>query len=191
MYPQIPVVGIIGPAGGKIAQSCSKDNNVGIIGTKATIKSNAYEKLVTSIAPYISLHSIACPTLVPLIEEGIIEHEIMDLSIQYYMDHFLKYFKIDTLVLGCTHYPLIRSNITRLYPHINIIDPSLEIVAHIQRYLTENNMLAQNSEFENIFYASDLSENFVNMINKIFEINEFKVAFKNLDLDICKRGDNL
>jgi glutamate racemase len=190
-YPHIPVVGIIGPAGEKIALSCGKENSVGIIGTKATIKSNAYENLINSLSPHVSLHSIACPALVPLIEEGIIENEIMDLSIQYYMDHFLKYYKIDTLVLGCTHYPLIRTNIGRLYPHLNIIDPSMEIAAHIQKHLTENSMEAGDSEFENIFYASDLSENFVNMINRIFEISEFKVAFKNLDLDICKGGENL
>ena len=156
---------------------------MGIIGTKATIKSKAYEKHINELMPDISIQSIACPTFVPLIEEGIIENEIMDLSIRYYMDHFINYHRIDTLILGCTHYPLIRDNISRLYPHIEIIDPSLEVASHVYRELSGRNMLAVNSNFENTFYASDLSENFINMINRIFEINEFKVAFKNLDLE--------
>jgi glutamate racemase len=69
---------------------------------------------------------------------------------------------------------------------LNIIDPSREIAAHIQRQLTERDLLAKNSDFENTFYASDLSENFVNMINRIFEINRFNVEFKNLDFDVCE-----
>lgn len=186
LYPNIPVLGIISPAAERIAANCNEDNHVAVIGTKATIKSNAYENLIHRLSPDIPLHSISCPALVPLIEEGIIENEIMDLSIQYYMDHFLKYYGIDTLVLGCTHYPLIRANISRIYPHLDIVDPSQEIAADINRQLVQRDMTAENPYFENTFYASDLSENFVNMINKIFEINEFKVAFKNLDLDICK-----
>jgi glutamate racemase len=184
-YPDIPVVGIIRPAAERVAKTCGKLNSVGIIGTKATIRSNAYEKLIHQLSPEIRLNAISCPALVPLIEEGIIENEIMDLSIQYYMDHFVTYHKIDTLVLGCTHYPLIRTNISKLYPFLDIIDPSREIVSDIRRQLTERNLLAQDSDFENTFYASDLSENFVNMINRIFEINQFRVAFKNLESDIC------
>mgnify|MGYP001016211595 CR=1 FL=1 len=185
-YPNIPVVGIIRPAAERVAQTCGKTSSVGIIGTKATIKSSAYEKRIHELAPEITLHAISCPALVPLIEEGIIENEIMDLSIQYYLDHFLSYHTVDTLVLGCTHYPLIRANIGKLYPFLDIIDPSREIVTDVRRQLTERNLLAQNSDFENTFYASDLSESFVNMINRIFEINQFRVAFKNLELDICE-----
>ncbi len=185
-YPEIPIVGIIQPAAERVVQIRDQGSSVGIIGTKATIKSSAYEKMIHELEPEISLHSIACPALVPLIEEGIIENEIMDLSIQYYMDHFLSYHKIKTLVLGCTHYPLIRANISKLYPYLDIIDPSREIVSHIRKQLTQHDLLAQNSDFENTFYASDLSESFINMINRIFEMNRFRVAFKNLELDLCE-----
>lgn len=191
IYPEIPIIGIIKPAAKKVASSCIQGKAVGIIGTKATIKSKAYEKHINEITPDISLYSLACPTFVPLIEEGIIENEIMDLSIRYYLDNFISYFKIDTLVLGCTHYPLIQANIKRLYPGLKIIDPSRELASHVYKELSKQNMLAENSDFENTFYASDLSENFINMINKIFELNEFKVAFKNLDLDICSGGERI
>lgn len=182
-YPEIPVVGIIGPAAETVAMTCKKGNSVGIIGTKVTIRSRAYEKFIRKLNPEISIHSIPCPTLVPLIEEGIIEHEIMDLSIQYYLDHFLSYHKVDTLVLGCTHYPLIRANIEKLYPGLTIVNPSKEIVKSVKRVLTEQKLLAEDSSFDNTFYASDLSENFVNMINRIFERSEFRIAFKSFDLD--------
>ncbi|MBQ1302043.1 MAG: glutamate racemase, partial [Firmicutes bacterium] len=89
---------------------------------------------------------------------------------------------IDTLVLGCTHYPLIREEIDRLYPGLTIVDPSREVIGAIESVLRERDMLAKDSTFENTFYASDLSENFINMINTIFEESEFKVAFKNLEL---------
>jgi len=72
---------------------------------------------------------------VPLIEEGIIENDIMDLTIRHYMDDFILENRIDTVVLGCTHYPLIRSNIERRYPDIRIIDPSEEIVSSIENTL--------------------------------------------------------
>ena len=108
----------------------------------------------------------------------------MDLTIQYYMDEFLRENKIDTLVLGCTHYPLIRKNIKRLYPHLQIVNPSYEIVSRIQQVLTDGQMLAVNNDRENIFYASDLSENFVNMIQNIMktEKSDLILKFKNLDL---------
>lgn len=188
IYPEIPIIGIIRPAAEKIASSFRVGKPIGIIGTKATIKSKAYERHVSEIMSEIPLYSMACPTFVPLIEEGIIENEIMDLSIKYYMDNFISYFKIDTLVLGCTHYPLIEANIRRLYPKLNIIDPSRELASHVYKHLSNQNMLAKGSDYENTFYASDLSENFINMINKIFEFNEFKVAFKNLDMDVSDGG---
>lgn len=181
-HPDIPILGIIKPAAERVVNTCGKDNRVGIIGTKVTIKSKAHEKLIHADNPDIPIHSIACPVLVPLIEEGIIENEIMDLSIRYYLDHFLSYYKIDTLILGCTHYPLIRPNLEKLYPNLEIINPSEEIAKSILTELTEKNLLSDKPTLNHTFYASDLSENFVNMINRIFEITEFRVAFKNLDI---------
>ena len=91
--------------------------------------------------------------------------------------------RLDTVVLGCTHYPLIRSNIKRIYPALRIINPSEEIVHSIKQILVGKDMLAGDFEFENVFYASDLSENFVNMIDRIFHEEDVKVKFKNLELE--------
>lgn len=176
-HPDLPVLGIIMPAVERIAQD-SKGDVVGVIGTKATIKSEAYENFIRAKAPDLALYSKACPALVPLIEEGIIENEIMDLSLKYYLDSFISYYKINKLVLGCTHYPLVGPNIERLYPGIDILDPAEEMAAKVKEVLTANEMLAKNSGLENSFYASDLSENFVNMINRIFENQGFNVSFQ-------------
>jgi glutamate racemase len=183
-YPDIPIIGIIQPAVDKVTKVCDSTNNIGIIGTKVTIRNKTYNALIEALDPTLHIYATPCPTFVPLIEEGIIQHEIMDLSIRYYLDHFISYNKIDTLVLGCTHYPLIRKNIEKLYPDLRIIDPSEEIIDSIDTVLQMNDIYSEDSDFENIFYASDLSENFIIMINRIFENSEFKVAFKNFALDV-------
>ena len=181
-HPEIPILGIISPACKTAASRFRPGHPIGIIGTKATIQSGVYRKKILSFHGEADINETACPTFVPLIEEGIIQHEIMDLSIQYYLDHFISYHHIDTLILGCTHYPLIRANITKIYPALSIIDPSEEVVADIQSTLRDRDLLASEPVGDHVFYASDLSENFVNMINRIFRNTDYKVAFKNFDL---------
>lgn len=184
-FPQIPILGIIDPAAKKVAEDFGSDDNVGIIGTKVTIASKAYERCIDEHDGKVNIHEVACPAFVPLIEEGIIENDIMDLTIKYYMDDFVKNNDLDAVILGCTHYPLIKDNIERIYPDLEIINPSSIIVNDIKKVLEENDMLADGSDFRNVFYASDLSENFINMIDHIFEneSEEAKVKFLNLDLE--------
>ena len=181
-FPQVPVVGIIDPAAKRVARSCGSDCRLGIIGTKVTIRSQAYNRLINEIRPELEVHTAPCPAFVPLIEEGIIKNDIMDMTIKYYLDDFILENRIDTLVLGCTHYPLIRDSIERLYPDLRIINPSEEIINSIKEILEERDMLASGSDLENMFYASDLSEYFTNMIETIFAHTPVKVHFKNLDL---------
>jgi len=182
-FPQIPIIGIIEPAAVKTAALCDNYNEIGIIGTKVTIKSGIYEKLIKKLNPEQKIFSAACPAFVPLIEEGIIENDIMNLTIKYYLDDFIKNNNIDTLVLGCTHYPLIRKNIEKIYPDLKIIDPSEIVISTIVEQLVSKNLVADEPNYENVFYASDLSENFMNMIDRIFENSEVKVKFKSFDLE--------
>ncbi len=182
-YPDIPVLGIIDPAAKKVAGTYTSDNNIGIIGTKVTINHKTYIDSILSYNPTLKLFDQACPIFVPLIEEAIIENKIMDLSVKYYLDQFIYDNQIDTLVLGCTHYPLIRKNIENIYPDLKIIDPSEEIISSIKQELHVRNLFSDQPHFENTFYASDLSENFINMIDSIFGNSNAKVAFKNFDLD--------
>ena len=181
-YPGVPVVGIIRPAAEKTAKICSMENRIGVIGTKATIQSGAYDRSIRRVNPDLQVFATACPALVPLIEEGIIHSDIMDLTIRYYLDDFVLENRLDTIVLGCTHYPLIRESVERLYPDLRIVNPSAEIVASVRAALSERDLFAENSEFVSTFYASDLSENFTNMIDCIFEDKAVSVQFKNLEL---------
>lgn len=184
-FPQIPILGIIEPAARKLAETCDDTNNIGIIGTKVTIASKAYEMCVDKYTDRLKIYEAACPAFVPLIEEGIIDNDIMDLTIKYYMDEFVKDNALDTVILGCTHYPLIKNSIKKLYPKLEIINPSSIIVEDIEKILKEKDMFAEGSDVQNVFYASDLSENFINMIDHIFEdeSEEAKVKFKNFDLE--------
>ena len=152
--------------------------------TKATVKSGVYEDKIKSLNEELFIESIACPALVPLIEEGIIDNEIMDLTLKYYLDDFIRENDINTLILGCTHYPLISKNLKRLYPNIKIFSSSKEVATAVKMELEAADMLSQNENAKSIFYASDLSENFVNMIERILgrDSDELNIKFKNLDI---------
>lgn len=181
-FPQIPIVGIIDPAAALVSRVCGGSDRVGIIGTKVTVSSGAYKEAIKSRTPNLAVFEKACPAFVPLIEEGIIQNDIMNLTIEYYLDDFILENRINTLVLGCTHYPLLQSNIKRMYPNLWIINPSEAVIGRIEEILEERDMFAKDSEYESTFYASDLSENFMNMIDRIFDETDVRVEFKNLDL---------
>lgn len=182
-HPNIPIVGIIDSAAEKISKTCGDMNKIGVIGTKVTVSSHAYLKSIHHFNPDMKVFEKACPAFVPLIEEGIVQNDIMDLTIEYYLDDFILENRIDTMVLGCTHYPLLLKNIRRKYPNLKIINPSEEVVNPIKKILTERSMLADKSQIESVFYASDLSENFLNMIDSIFEDTKVKVKFKNFEME--------
>ena len=108
----------------------------------------------------------------------------LDMTIHYYLDDFVEDNQIDTLVLGCTHYPLIRENLRRIYPGLRIVSSSKEAATAVQIELEKHDLLADRRNADNVFYASDLSENFVNMIQRILgkDQDELNIRFKNLDL---------
>ncbi len=182
--PAIPVIGVISPTAKVAAKICSEEDRIGIIATKVTVKSNAYERKINEKHPGLHLFSKACPAFVPLIEEGIIDNEIMDLTIRYYLDDFIRENRINTLILGCTHYPLIAANLKRIYPGLRIISSSQEVATAVQIELKKRDMFAEAMSGESVFYASDLSENYVNMIKMILgkEEEELDIKFKNLDI---------
>ena len=182
-FPQTPIIGIIEPTARYVGTYRGVKDKVGVIGTKVTITSHAYKSMIHMYNEKLDIVETPCPAFVPLIEEGIIDNEIMDLTIKYYMDSFVHDNELDAIVLGCTHYPLIKKNIERLYPHLDIINPSDIVVGRIREVLDDRDGFASGSDFTNVFYASDLSENFINMIDNIFKEEETKVKFLNFDLE--------
>ena len=183
-FPDIPVIGVISPTAKVVSKECSVEENIGIIATKVTVRSGAYEKKIHEHNPDFRVFSKACPAFVPLIEEGIIDNEIMDLTIKYYLDDFIRDNKIDSLVLGCTHYPLLKKHIQRLYPDIRIINSSLEVATAVEIELERNHLFAEKRAGENVFYASDTSDNFMDMVKLILgkDKEELNIRFKNLDI---------
>ena len=183
-YPDIPIVGCITPTAKEVAKVGKEGANIGIIATRGTVNAGVYQKRIEELRPDVKVFSKACPAFVPLIEEGLIEHEIMDMTIRYYLDDFIAENKVDTLVLGCTHYPLIKKSIGKLYPGLEIFSSSKEVAKAVEMELKALDMLAEKKEGKDEFYASDLSETFVALIEKILgqEKDELKIGFEDLDI---------
>jgi glutamate racemase len=132
-YP-LPVIGVLEP-GARAAASATKTRAVGVIGTEATIGSGAYEKAIKRIAPDIVVHSLACPLFVSLAEEGWTENDVAALVAEKYLAA-LRRTGIDTLVLGCTHYPLLKSVIgSALGSSIALIDSATETAKEVAEVL--------------------------------------------------------
>lgn len=117
----VPVQGVVVP-GAAAAVSSTKNKTIGVIGTRATVASGAYESAILALEPSARIHSAACPLLVPLIEEGLFEDPVTDQMLARYLEPLLQR-GIDTLVLGCTHYPLLKTAIARIAgPGIALVD---------------------------------------------------------------------
>jgi glutamate racemase len=126
----LPVIGVLEP-GARAAVRETRTRKIGIIGTEATIASKAYEKAIALLDAGITVHSLACPLFVPLAEEGWIDNEVALLVAKTYLEPF-RTAGIDTLVLGCTHYPLLKGVINRvLGPGITLIDSATETAREV------------------------------------------------------------
>ncbi len=162
----IDILGVI-KAGAMAAFLSTRNKKVGVIGTTATIKSRAYEREIKKVDKKIKIISKPTPLLVPLIEEGWLFQKITKDILYYYLKDFKKT-KIDTLVLGCTHYPLIKPLIKEILPEINLIDSGEEIAKETKKLLEKKNLLSvinQKKRFS--FYVTDAPVIF-NKIGKIF-----------------------
>jgi glutamate racemase len=116
-----PVVGVIEP-GAAAAAAASRSGKIGVIGTEATIASGAYTRAIQKLRPRAEIYTRACPLLVPLVEEGWTDNDVAERTVAYYLES-LKASGIDTLLLGCTHYPLLRTMFARvLGPRVKIVD---------------------------------------------------------------------
>ncbi len=131
---KIPVLGVISP-GARAAVKATRNKRVGVIGTEATIKSGAYTKDIKYLDPDIDVRSIPCPLFVPIVEEGLIDDEIARLVARRYLKGF-EDSGIDTLVLGCTHYPLLKGVISEVVGQgIVLIDSAIETAREAKRLI--------------------------------------------------------
>ncbi|MCX7908286.1 MAG: glutamate racemase [Ignavibacteria bacterium] len=179
----VPVVGMIRPAT-KSALIASRNKRIGVIGTRATIASNAYQDYITQNSYNSELRVFAkpCPLFVPLVEEGFINHSATKLVANEYLSDFLE-MNIDTLILGCTHYPLLTKVIKEILPDVELIDAGEQAAIFSLRLLAENKLLQEEKDnflpSPNVeFYLTDMPMNFKEIAKTFlgFEVDKIEIV---------------
>jgi len=157
---RIPIIGVIKP-GAKKAASITRNNRIGVIGTPTTVKSKAYDREIRFISKNIKIVSKACPLFVSLAEEGWLNGRITADIVKKYLDPLRK-MKIDTLVLGCTHYPLLRGVISKVVgKNVRIVDSASSVAVEVRAILERQGKLARTKTLAHIFFVTDAVEQFV------------------------------
>ena len=156
----VPVVGVIKP-GSRAAISLTKNCNIGVIGTLGTIQSFAYKTQIHKYERDINVFSKACSLFVQLAEDGWTDNKIAELIAEEYLNEFKK-LKIDTLILGCTHYPILKNTITKvLGKKIKLIDSGEEAAKEVKRLLVQHQILnPQKGPGRHKFYVTDFQKKF-------------------------------
>ncbi len=173
----IPVIGVI-YAGALTAARTTNNGRVGVIGTRGTVNSRIYEQVIRSINPEIEVIQKACPLFVPLVEEGLLHDSVTDeIASRYLQELKAKY--VDTLVLGCTHYPLLRSTVERIMGgEVRLVNPAYETAVELKMILEREKLLnpgsagdappfSEETGEQYQFFVSDLAENFTNFAGSI------------------------
>ena len=176
----VPVIGVIEP-GARAAVSATRNHHVGVIGTRGTIRSGAYEKALRAADGNVRVSSQACPLLVPLIEEGLLHDEVTDRMILRYLEPLLKD-EIDTLVLGCTHYPLLTDAIARvLKRQIMIVDSAQNCARAVEEMLDQQSLRAAPLNNGKLQVAlTDAADNFLNVARDALQLNFGEIELRPL-----------
>ncbi|MDI6728379.1 MAG: glutamate racemase [Thermodesulfovibrionales bacterium] len=161
----IPVIGVIEP-GARAAVNSTKNRRIGIIGTEATIKSSAYLKAIKALDKDIEVFGLPCPLFVPLVEEGWTDGIIARLVVEKYLKDMM-YRGVDTLVLGCTHYPLLKGVIQDVMNKVCLVDSAIETAKVVRDILEEQRAKSKEQRAGDQgrlkFYVTDSTEKFVNV----------------------------
>ena len=166
----IPIIGVVKP-GAKVAAQTTQNGKIGVIGTEGTIRSEIYTKTIHRENKDAQVMGRACPLFVPLVEEGWIKDPVTVAVAERYLQPF-KESDIDTLIPGCTHYPLLRSTVREIMGEgVNLVNPAYETAVELRRLLAEqgiaNDGKIQNREEKYQFYVSDAAEKFMQFANSI------------------------
>ncbi len=177
----IPVIGVIVP-GARAAVQATENGIIGVAGTEATIQSETYTKVIRQMNPDAVVIGKPCPLFVPLVEEGFAKHRITEEVIDIYLSDMQKT-DIDTLILGCTHYPLLRSGIREYFGEkVHIVNPAYETAMDLKKILAKNgteNRSGQPAAYE--FYVSDAAEKFTRFANGILTYDVAATRLVNIE----------
>lgn len=180
-FPGLPIIEVVGPG----VESClkiTKNNIVGVIGTEATIKSGAYEKRIKALNPEIKVYSKACPLFVPLAEEGWTNNDVAKKTAQIYLKELID-IGIDSILLGCTHYPLLKACIGETVGEsVKIVDPAAATAKKMKDFLDKNNMLNNGNTEKHTFYVSDDNKKFSDICRVTLK---HSYSAEKVDIELC------
>jgi len=167
----VPVIGVIEP-GARAALQVTRNRHIGVIGTRATIRSGAYERALRAADNNVRVSSRPCPLLVPLIEEGLLDDDVTDRVIMRYLEPMLAD-GIDTLVLGCTHYPLLTGAIARaLNRQIRLVDSAKNCARAVEETLDRESLRAESPNRGELRVAlTDAADNFLNVARDALQLH--------------------
>ncbi len=168
----IPMLGVVKP-GAKTAVAATRNGKIGVIATEGTIGSQIYTRYIEELNKGVEVLGKACPLFVPLVEEGLLEDPVTDEIAQRYLSS-LKNCGIDTLILGCTHYPLIRSTLGRVMgEEVTLVNPAYETARELKELLGKKELLCPRKPAlgtnQYRFFVSDGAEKFQHFANSIFK----------------------
>jgi glutamate racemase len=184
----IPVVGVIEP-GARAAAQVTRSGKVGVIGTAGTIASSAYTKAIKRINPEIEVVTRACPLFVPLAEEGWVDNEVARMTARMYLGE-LRDQGVDTLVLGCTHYPILKGVIAEVMgPGVTLVDSAEETALTVAQILSGQGLLRQEGERGNHhYYVTDIPAGFIRVGNRFLGGSLGDVYQVNLEQELLDGG---
>lgn len=152
----IPVIGVIEPSA-TLAAHTTRTGRVGVIATWGTVQSGCYESAITQAAAGVRVSMMACPMLVPLAEENMVDHAATDMIARDYLAPLLAT-DMDTLILGCTHYPLLRPVLSRICgPDMALVDCARAVAVAVKVALQQGSGLASQRQRDDVFFATDVS----------------------------------
>jgi len=177
----IPVVGVIEP-GAKAAAETTKNNKIGVIGTVGTVNSGIYTDYLREIKPEALVYSKACPLFCPLVEENWLYDSVTIETAERYLSE-LKGYGVDTLVLGCTHYPLLRHTLQKVMgDKVHLVNPAYETALELKRVLEEQGLnCLEWGMHEHEFYVSDGADKFRTFANTILPCDVVETSAVNIE----------
>ncbi len=168
----IPIIGVVRP-GAKVAADATRNGKIGVIATEGTINSQIYSTYIKQINSNVNVIGKACPLFVPLVEEGLLKDPVTDEIAMRYLSELID-IDIDTLILGCTHYPLIRSTVGKIMgDKVTLVNPAYETARELKELLEAEDLLNKKEiglgENKYRFFVSDGAEKFMRFANSILK----------------------
>ena len=170
----IPIIGVVKP-GAKVAAKATKNKKIGVIATESTIQSKMYQNFISKMDSEIEVFGKACPLFVPLVEEGWLDDDVTKQVAHRYLEE-LKEKQIDSLILGCTHYPLISKVVGEVMGSgVKLVNPAYETAISLKELLESVNMRSEAKEGDDItheFFVSDAARKFASFANAILPTDD-------------------